>query len=58
MLSQYMPLSCVGPSVTCRYCTKTAKRRIMLSDAKNFGEISTVLPAMGVPITAGVGSDR
>jgi len=30
----------------------------MLSDAKNFGEISTVLPAMGVPNTAGVGSDR
>ena len=73
MLVQYMLSSCGRPSVclsiTCRYCTKTAKRKIMQTMpydspgnlvfyAKNLCEIPTGSSPMGAPSRGGVGSDR
>ena len=75
MLARYMLSSCVRPSVclsvrpsvTCWYCTKTAKPRITkitptiaeglsLSHAKNIGEIPTASPPTGAPNRGGVDS--
>jgi len=57
MLARYMLSSCVRLSVRRRYCIKTAKcritqytaiaERLLFSDAKNLGEISTGSPQRG-----------